>query len=126
MDQEKMNLNEIKELLRQSEADNKEKEEQKRLMPKKLKEIRKGIIVFAIVHLLFEIALAITIYKEHSKVMLLSVIVNYSVSYFYVKNRLEKNLISENSNLMNYGIKVSFIVFLFRLAVGFIQFFVFK
>jgi hypothetical protein len=109
-------LEEVKLLLIESEKENQKEEERKQNIPIILKKIKTGIIVFAVLHLLFEICISL-ISKNFSS-LYPSVVVNYFISVWYATNKLNKNKLSEDTNYFNYGIKVSFVVFIIRIILG--------
>jgi len=115
-DDNQVNLDEVKRLLKESEIENKLEEERKKNIPDFLSQIKKGVLSFAILHLLFEICMSLV--SKNFTSLWQSVFVNYFVSTSYAKERLTKNKLSSNTHYFNYGIKVSFVVFLIRLILG--------
>jgi hypothetical protein len=128
MENGKMTRREIEELLSQSENENKDKEKVENENPIKLKQARKGIVAFFVIHLLFEIVLSIDM--DNSRFvfnnLFLSVFLNFFIAYHFVKWRIEKGAVSQKQNLFNYGVKISFIIFVIRLLLGLLVFFLLK
>lgn len=115
-DDKQVNLDEVRRLLKKSEIENKREEERKNNIPDFLRQIKKGVLTFAILHLLFEICMSLV--SNNFTSLWQSVFVNYFVSTWYAKEKLTKNKLSVNTHYFNYGVKVSFIVFLIRLVLG--------
>lgn len=74
------------------------------------KDARKGLIVFCLVHFIFEIILG------NNKSALVPVLFNYWISSWYIKAKIEKR--EKIKNLFLFGLSVSGIVFLIRLILG--------
>jgi hypothetical protein len=74
------------------------------------KDASKGLIVFCLVHFLFEIILG------NNKSALLPVLFNYWISSWYIKGQINKR--GKIKNIFLFGFSVSVIVFLIRLILG--------
>ena len=73
------------------------------------KAARNGVIVFCVIHFLFEILTG-------NKVAILPVLFNYGISDWYIKSQIAKG--KEMKNLLLMGLSVSGVVFLIRLVLG--------
>ncbi len=113
-----VSLEEVKRLLKESEIEYKLEEERKKNIPIFLRQIKKGILVFSILQLLFEIALSLVII-DFTYIWPI-VFINYSISTWFSKQKLYKNKLPETTNYFNYGIKISLIVFSIRIILGLI------
>jgi hypothetical protein len=111
------NLDDIKILLKNSEIENQKIEEKKKNSVVYLSQIKKGVLVFSVVHLLFEICMSVV--TNNSLNFWPSIFVNYFIAVWYAKEKLSKNKLTNDINFFNYGIKISFIIFLIRLVLGF-------
>lgn len=81
--------------------------------PKELwKSARWGIISFCIVHFIFEIIIG------NSKGAVLPVLFNYFISSLYIKHLISKEKYKDG--MFFKGILVAFVIFIIRLALGFI------
>jgi hypothetical protein len=74
------------------------------------KAARRGVIIFCVIHFLFEILIG------NSKSAALPVLFNFSISGWYIKGQIAKG--KEMKNLLLMGLSVSGVVFLIRLALG--------
>jgi hypothetical protein len=74
------------------------------------KAARWGVIIFCIIHFLFEIL------TGNNKAAALPVIFNFWVSAWYIKGQIAKG--KEMNNLLLMGLSVSGAVFLTRLTIG--------
>jgi hypothetical protein len=74
------------------------------------KTARIGVIIFCIIHFLFEIV------TGNNKAAALPVMVNFWLSAWYIKRQIEKGKIIKRFVLM--GLAVSGVVFLIRLVLG--------
>ena len=76
------------------------------------KEARIGIIIFCVLHFIFETA------TGNTKLIGPMILFNYFISAAYIQSQIKKNV--EKTNFLQYGLIVSGIVFLIRLTLGFI------
>jgi hypothetical protein len=76
----------------------------------KWKAARWGVIIFCIIHFLYEIA------AGNNKSLAIPIMVNFWISAWYIKSQIEKG--KEMKNLLIMGLSVSGVVFLIRLALG--------
>ena len=74
------------------------------------KDARNGIIIFCVIHFVFEIA------TGNYKSLALPVIFNFIISRWFIRRQIEKG-IKQNSSLL-YGLMVSSVVFAIRLILG--------
>ena len=78
------------------------------------KEARNGILIFCVVHFIFEIA------SGNATAVGAPVFFNYFISRWYINRQIEKGI--KQDNFLLYGITISGIVFVIRLILGFIVF----
>jgi hypothetical protein len=120
MENQKMTRSEIERLLNESQLETEQKEIEEQKKPGQLKEIRKGILAFTLIHLLLEVVFSLVEANMsiQFKAMYTSVLLNFFISFFYAKWYLNKHTINSDKNLFNFGVKVSFFVFVIRIIVG--------
>lgn len=75
-----------------------------------VKNTRNGVLIFLIIHLLFEIL------TDNSKTAVPLVLANFFISMWYIKYILKKN--HSYTKFMLLGLSVAAIVFLIRLLLG--------
>lgn len=76
------------------------------------KDARNGIIIFCVIHFIFEIA------SGNSSAVGAPVFFNYIISRWYVNRQIEKG--KRQESFLLYGLMVSGVVFVLRLILGFI------
>ena len=76
------------------------------------KDARNGIIIFCVIHFIFEIA------SWNSSAVGAPVFFNYMISRWYVNRQIEKG--KRQESFLLYGLMVSGVVFVLRLILGFI------
>lgn len=84
---------------------------------KNWKTARKGVIIFCVIHILFELLTG-------NAAFTLSVFANYIISTEYIKNQIFKEKLKESFLLA--GLTISAIVFLIRVLIGFLVVYYFK
>lgn len=77
----------------------------------KWKKVRTGVIIFCIIHFIFELL------TGNEKSAIVPVFINYMVSAWYIKDQI--SIGKESKNLFMMGLSVSSIVFLLRVVLGF-------
>jgi hypothetical protein len=75
------------------------------------KAARLGVVIFCIVHFIIEISFS------QYRYILFSVIVNYSISNWYVKRQVHVGKIKINREF-SFGFRVALIVFMIRVMLG--------
>ncbi len=94
-----------------NEKENKLKKESENTPENKaLKQARYGIILFCIIHFLYEGFIG------NIKMPVIPVVFNFSISIWYIKKQLEKGLTYKNYFIT--GLTVSAVIFLIRLIIG--------
>lgn len=76
------------------------------------KAARWGVIIFCVLHFLFEIAM------DNSKAAAISVMFNFWFSKWYINGQIEKGKLSKN--MLLWGLSVAGVVFIIRLVLGII------
>lgn len=96
------NVNEkVNEVIPEKELNNKDK----------WKTARTGVIIFCVIHFIFELL------TGNQKSAIFPVFFNYMVSAWYIKEQISVS--KESKNLFMMGITISCVVFLIRLLLGF-------
>lgn len=78
------------------------------------KEARNGILIFCVIHFIFEIA------SGNTTAVGAPVFFNYFISRWYINRQIEKGI--KQDSFLLYGITIAGIVFIIRLILGFIVF----
>jgi hypothetical protein len=74
------------------------------------KEARNGIIIFCVIHFIFEVA------SGNPKFIGPMIFANFFISKWFIQRQINKGI--EQNNFLQYGLMVSGIVFLIRLSLG--------
>ena len=74
------------------------------------KAARTGVILFCVIHFLFEIA------AGNIRTAMFPVIINYTISQWYIEKKIVQGKVMDNLLLM--GFYISCVVFLIRIALG--------
>ena len=80
-----------------------------------IKKSRYGVLIFCLIHFIFEI------FSGNSKGAGPLIIINFYISMWYIKHKLQKK--TNYNNLLLFGLFVASIVFLIRLLLGIIVFY---
>ena len=75
-----------------------------------VKKARYGVLIFLLIHFIFEI------FTGNSKGAGPMILINFFISMWYIKHKLQKN--HTYSNLLVFGLFVAAIVFAIRLILG--------
>jgi hypothetical protein len=117
-DKSKYDLNEVMQLLNDSEIDYKNEVARKDRIPVVYKQMRKGIFLFLFFHLMIEIIIT-RYYPFNAKFIGLNLIVNYLVSRIIIRYKSKRIKHNENTHFFYFGFFISFIVLLIRLIIGY-------
>jgi Ca2+/Na+ antiporter len=91
------------------------KRKEKLLFKNKIwKKGRKGLIIFAFIHFIFEIV------SESDQTYILMVAVNYQISKYFIRKQIDNKNPNLTKNPIAFSIGISLIVFCFRLLLGFL------